>query len=57
MKKWHWRDVVCYLKLKFGTGYTVEEMCGSCTKCNRIFAAMGCLPCQYRWDKKRGGGR
>lgn len=51
MKKWHWRDVVCLLKLKLGNGYTTDELCGKCKKCNRLFAAMGCIPCQCRWEK------
>lgn len=35
MKKWHWRDLLCFLKLKFSrNGYVVQEMCGRCNKCN-----------------------
>ena len=52
MKKWHWRDLLCFLKLKFSrNGYVVKEMCGRCNKCNGIFAASGVIPCPMRWLK------
>ncbi len=52
MKKWHWRDLLCFLKLKFSrNGYLVREMCGRCSKCNGIFAASGVIPCPMRWQK------
>lgn len=55
MKKWHWRDLMCFLKLKFSrNGYTVREMCGRCSKCNGIFAASGVIPCPMRWQKDDG---
>lgn len=29
MKKWYWRDLLCFLKLKFSrNGYAVREMSG-----------------------------
>ena len=52
MKKWHWRDLMCFLKIKFSrNGYVVQEMCGRCNKCNGIFAATGVIPCPMRWLK------
>ena len=55
MKKWHWRDLMCFLKLKFSrNGYVVWEMCGRCGKCNGIFAASGVIPCPMRWQKDDG---
>ena len=52
MKKWHWRDLLCFLKLKFSrNGYVIREMCGKCNKCNGIFAAFGVIPCPMRWQK------
>ena len=49
-KKWHWRDIICKVKLTVGLGYTVSELCGKCNKCNRIFAACGCIPCPMRFS-------
>lgn len=55
MKKWHWRDLMCFLKLKFSrNGYVVREMCGRCGKCNGIFAASAVIPCPMRWQKDDG---
>ena len=52
IKRWHWRDIMCWLKLHFSKdGYAVKELCGKCDKCNRLFAAAGCIPCPLRWDK------
>lgn len=48
--KWHWRDIICKVKLTVGLGYTVSELCGKCNKCNRIFAACGCIPCPMRFS-------
>ena len=53
LKMWHWRDVLCWCKLKFSKdGYSVKEFCGKCEKCNRIFGACGVIPCPMRFDKK-----
>lgn len=55
MKKWHWRDLMCFLKLRLSRhGYAVREMCGRCNKCNGIFAATGVIPCPMRWLKDDG---
>lgn len=53
MSIWHWRDVMCWLKLKLSrNGYSVREMCGYCEKCNGTFAASGVIPCPMRLDSK-----
>ena len=47
---WHWRDVLCWFKLKFSkNGYSVKEFCGKCKKCNRLFGAWGVIPCPMRF--------
>lgn len=52
LKIWHWRDVLCWFKFKFSkNGYAVKEFCGKCEKCNRLFGAMGVIPCPMRFDK------
>ncbi len=52
MRLWHWRDIVCFLKLKLSrNGYAVKEMCGDCEKCNGVFAATGVVPCPMRLDR------
>ena len=52
LKLWHWRDLMCLLKLKLSRrGYSVREMCGRCNKCNGIFAATGVIPCPKRPHK------
>lgn len=54
MRMWHWRDVLCWLKLKFSKdGYSVKEFCGKCEKCNRLFGAWGVIPCPMRFDKSK----
>ena len=51
---WHWRDVLCWFKLKFSKdGYAVKEFCGNCEKCNHLFGAWGVIPCPMRFDKSR----
>lgn len=59
MRKWHWRDFMCLLKLKLSrNGYAIREMCGRCNKCDGIFAACGVIPCPRRLSKaipKDGG--
>lgn len=60
MRMWHWRDVLCWFKLKFSKdGYSVKEFCGKCEKCNRLFGAMGVIPCPARFKEglnlKQGG--
>lgn len=51
---WHWRDVLCWFKLKFSKdGYAVKEFCGKCEKCNHLFGAWGVIPCPMRFDKSR----
>ena len=53
IRMWHWRDVLCWFKLKFSKdGYSVKEFCGKCEKCNRLFGACGVIPCPMRFDKK-----
>ena len=52
LRMWHWRDVLCWLKLKFSKdGYSVKEFCGKCEKCNRLFGAWGVIPCPMRFEK------
>ena len=52
MRMWHWRDVLCWFKLKFSKdGYSVKEFCGKCEKCNRFFGAIGFIPCPMRFNK------
>lgn len=52
IRMWHWRDVLCWFKLKFSKdGYSVKEFCGKCEKCNRLFGACGVIPCPMRFDK------
>lgn len=52
LRRWHWRDVLCWFKFKFSKdGYSVKEFCGKCEKCNRLFGAMGVIPCPMRFDK------
>ncbi len=47
---WHWRDVLCWIKLKFSKdGYSVKEFCGNCKKCNKLFGAWGFIPCPLRF--------
>ena len=60
MRMWHWRDALCWFKLKFSKdGYSVKEFCGKCEKCNRLFGAMGVIPCPARFKEglnlKQGG--
>ena len=60
LRMWHWRDVLCWFKLKFSKdGYSVKEFCGKCEKCNRLFGAMGVIPCPARFKEglnlKQGG--
>ena len=53
LRMWHWRDALCWMKLKFSkNGYAVKEFCGKCKKCNHIFGACGVIPCPMRFDKK-----
>lgn len=52
IKKWHWRDVVCWIQLKFLVGYRLKTFCGRCRKCNRIFGIAGCIPCPLRGEKE-----
>lgn len=50
LKMWHWRDVLCWFKLKFSKdGYSVKEFCGKCKKCNRLPGAWGIIPCPLRF--------
>ena len=50
MRMWHWRDVLCWFKLKFSKdGYSVKEFCGNCKKCNKLFGAWGVIPCPMRF--------
>ena len=52
IKMWHWRDVLCWMKLKFSkNGYSVREFCGTCNKCNRLFGYCGVIPCPARFGK------
>ena len=54
MRMWHWRDVLCWFKLKFSkNGYAVKEFCGKCEKCNHLFGVCGVIPCPMRFDKSR----
>lgn len=52
IKMWHWRDILCWIKLKTSIGYKVRELCGKCEKCNGIFAATGVIPCPMRFNNK-----
>ena len=52
MRMWHWRDILCWMKLKFSKdGYSIKEFCGKCEKCNRLFGAWGVIPCPMRFKK------
>ena len=52
LRMWHWRDVLCWMKLKFSKeGYSVKEFCGKCEKCNRLFGYCGVIPCPMRFEK------
>ena len=52
MRMWHWRDALCWFKLKFSkNGYAVKEFCGKCEKCNHLFGAWGFIPCPMRFNK------
>lgn len=52
LRMWHWRDVLCWFKLKLSKdGYLIKEFCGKCEKCNRLFAACGVIPCPMRFKK------
>lgn len=54
IKKWHWRDIICLLLLKFSKrGYKVSTMCGKCKKCNKIIAVAGLIPCPIRWWEEK----
>ena len=51
--QWHWRDVYCYLKLRFSKrGYVVKDLCGDCDLCNGIFAMCGSIPCPMRMSNR-----
>lgn len=53
LSMWHWRDVLCWFKLKFSKdGYAVREYCGKCEKCNRLFGYCGVFPCPMRFEKE-----
>ena len=52
LRMWHWRDVLCWFKLKFSkNGYAVKEFCGKCGKCNGFFGYCGVIPCPARFKK------
>lgn len=53
IKMWHWRDILCWIKLKTSIGYKVRELCGKCEKCNGIFAATGIIPCPMRFNNDK----
>lgn len=53
LKMWHWRDVLCWVKLRFSkNGYSVREFCGKCEKCNGLFGYCGVIPCPARFKEK-----
>lgn len=51
-KKWHWRDILCWIRLHvwgLSKGYTLKQFCGDCKKCNGLFGYCGCIPCPLRF--------